>query len=202
MACLPMRSMLSRTSRGPRRLQRLGQNHEIEGIIGIIREIGIGIALDHGQALGHAMIHAALRKFDSARVDTGARSNGAARCHRRSRRRARGSSARACGDERKDRWPALEFRRPVLARSWKPWGFRSGGGGRPRARAAPSKKPRAVALNSERPAKRHRGRDRSRFRRRRPRPRPRSTHGRSRARRGRIEPIRIKRNHANRVFCL
>ena len=56
-------------ARPTRRLQRLGQNHEIEGIAGIVREISIGIALDHRQALGHAMVHAALRQLDPPRVD-------------------------------------------------------------------------------------------------------------------------------------
>jgi methionine biosynthesis protein MetW len=39
-------------------LQRLRQDDVVEGVVRIVGEVGIGVALDHGQTLGHAFIHA------------------------------------------------------------------------------------------------------------------------------------------------
>ena len=50
------------------RLQGLRENDIVEGVVGIIGEIRIGVALNHEEALRHAIIHAALRQFDAARV--------------------------------------------------------------------------------------------------------------------------------------
>ncbi len=52
-----------------RRLQCLRQNHIIETVFGIIAEIGVGVALNHGEAFRDAIIDAALRQFDAAPVD-------------------------------------------------------------------------------------------------------------------------------------
>ena len=53
----------------PRRLQRLRKDHVIEGIVGIIHEVGIGVALDHRKAFGNAFIDALARNLDAAAVD-------------------------------------------------------------------------------------------------------------------------------------
>ena len=45
----------------PHRLQGLGQDHGVERVVGIGGEIGIGVALDHRQTFGHAIVDAALR---------------------------------------------------------------------------------------------------------------------------------------------
>jgi len=42
---------LARLARG---LQGLAQDHVVEGIVGIVAQVGVGIALDHRQAVGHA----------------------------------------------------------------------------------------------------------------------------------------------------
>ena len=52
MARRPMRSRCSSTTRGlARRLDRLREDHVIEGIVRIIGKVRVGIALDHRQAL-------------------------------------------------------------------------------------------------------------------------------------------------------
>ena len=53
----------------PRRLQGLRQDHEIEGVVGIIGEIGVGVALNDREALGHAVVDALLRQLDAPPVD-------------------------------------------------------------------------------------------------------------------------------------
>ena len=56
-------------ARLPRRLQRLRQDHVVEGIVGIIRQVGVGVALDHRESLGDALVDALARKLDAAAVD-------------------------------------------------------------------------------------------------------------------------------------
>ena len=51
------------------RLQRLRQDHVIEGIVGIIGKVGVGVALNDRQPFGDAIVDAALRYFDAAAVD-------------------------------------------------------------------------------------------------------------------------------------
>ena len=70
MAWRPMRSMFSSTSaRMVRRLDRLRQHDIIEGIVGIVGKVGVGVALDHRQALGDAFVDTLARQFDAAPVD-------------------------------------------------------------------------------------------------------------------------------------
>jgi len=51
------------------RLKRLRQDHIVEGIIGIIDEVGVGVTLHHRKALGHAAVDALPRQLDAAAVD-------------------------------------------------------------------------------------------------------------------------------------
>ena len=53
-----------------RRLDRLRQDHVVEGIVRIIRQIRVGIALDDRQSLGEAGVDAFARDLDAASVDT------------------------------------------------------------------------------------------------------------------------------------
>jgi hypothetical protein len=50
--------VLEHRARMARRLQRLRQDHVIERVIRIVCQIGVGVALDHREALGHAFVHA------------------------------------------------------------------------------------------------------------------------------------------------
>ncbi len=69
MARLPMRARCSSTcARVARRLERLAQHHVIEGAGGIIRQIVVGVALDHAEAVAHAGVHARLRQLHAAPV--------------------------------------------------------------------------------------------------------------------------------------
>ena len=52
-----------------RRLDRLRQDHVVERIVGIIRKVGVGIALDDRQSLGEARVDAFARNLDPAPVD-------------------------------------------------------------------------------------------------------------------------------------
>ena len=55
----PMRSICSTTIARPvRRLQRLAEDDEVEGIVGIVDEVGVGVALDHRQAARDAFVDA------------------------------------------------------------------------------------------------------------------------------------------------
>ena len=56
----------------PRCLQRLRQDHVVEGIVGIIDEVGVGVALHHRQPLGDAAVDALARQLDAAAVDAAA----------------------------------------------------------------------------------------------------------------------------------
>ena len=67
---LPILSMCSRTARGWwGRLQRLRQDDIVERIVGIIDEVGIGVALDDRKAPGYAFVDALLADLDTAPVD-------------------------------------------------------------------------------------------------------------------------------------
>ena len=61
--------MLEHQPRTPGRLQRLRENHVIEGIVGIVRQVGVGVSLDHRESLGHAFVHALAGQFDAASID-------------------------------------------------------------------------------------------------------------------------------------
>ena len=61
--------VLEHHARLPRRLQRLRQDHVVEGVVGIIGEVGVGVALDHRQTLGDAFVDAFARQLDAAAVD-------------------------------------------------------------------------------------------------------------------------------------
>src|SRR5262249_29988637 len=45
------------------------QDHVVERVVGIVGEIGVGVALDDGQALGYAFVDAFARQLDAAAVD-------------------------------------------------------------------------------------------------------------------------------------
>ena len=173
----PMRSMCSSTSAGlARRLQRLRQDDVVEGVVGIVDEIGVGVALDHREAARDAFVDALAANLDAARRRRCAR-RAAARAarRRRSRRRARASPARPCrrragGRARRGRaGGGASSRRPSRARGHRraPAPARRRRGSRASSRTAPARR-----------AGRRRGRGRSRSRRRRPTRRRRSAHAR------------------------
>ena len=56
----------------PRRLQGLRQDHVVEGVVGIVDEVGVGVALHHREPLGDAAVDALARQFDAAAVDAAA----------------------------------------------------------------------------------------------------------------------------------
>src|SRR5690242_10593679 len=56
----------------PGGLQGLRQDDVVEGVVRIVAEIRVGVALDHSQPLRHAFVHALPREFDTASVDTAA----------------------------------------------------------------------------------------------------------------------------------
>src|SRR5581483_801180 len=134
-----------------RRLQRLRQDNVIERIVWVIGEIGIGVALHHRQPLGDAFVDALARQLDAAAVN-------AARLKKPQQFTVAAADvehARAvlhhCGDQQQ-----VDARTARTAR-----GFGHGQivfeprqhrqplpAGRPRALAAPSKKPRTMANNS------------------------------------------------------
>jgi hypothetical protein len=51
------------------RLQRLAQDDEVEDVRRIAAEVGVGVALDDGQAVADADVDAGLAEFDAAAVD-------------------------------------------------------------------------------------------------------------------------------------
>ena len=58
-------------------LDGLRQDHVVERAVRVDREVGVGVALDHGQPLADAVVHALLAELDAARVDVlGARQIG------------------------------------------------------------------------------------------------------------------------------
>src|SRR3546814_2452372 len=61
--------ILQNRARAARRLQRLAQHDEIEGILGIVREIGVGVALNRRQAVRDAFVDAVHAELDAAAVD-------------------------------------------------------------------------------------------------------------------------------------
>src|SRR5436305_1041540 len=58
--------MFEHDARLPRRLQCLRQDNVIESVVGIVFEVGVGVALDHREPLGHAFIDALARQLDAA----------------------------------------------------------------------------------------------------------------------------------------
>jgi hypothetical protein len=160
----PMRSRCSSTQRGSRVACMVCDRIDVvERIVRIVGQIGVGVALDHGQALGHAFVHAGARLSSMPRPSTWRRSapgSSAAARRRRSRRRARASRARPC------RRSAERSTRGCARRPWIRPGCVSGWHGPsalfspPRARAADSRKPPPA-----RRAGRRRGPCRSRSRR-------------------------------------
>ena len=61
--------VLEHDARLPGGLQRLRQDHVVEGVVRIVREVGVGVALDHRQSLGDALVDALARELDAAPVD-------------------------------------------------------------------------------------------------------------------------------------
>ena len=61
--------VLEHDPRPARRLQGLRQDDVVERIVGIVGKIGVGVALDHRQALGDAFVDALARQLDAAAVD-------------------------------------------------------------------------------------------------------------------------------------
>jgi hypothetical protein len=53
-------------------LQGLREDHVVEGIIRIVGEVGVGVALDNRQPLGDAFVHTFARQLDAAAVHTAA----------------------------------------------------------------------------------------------------------------------------------
>jgi len=53
-------------------LQRLRQDHVVEGVVRIVGQVGVGVALDHGEPLRHAFVDALARQLDAAPVDAAA----------------------------------------------------------------------------------------------------------------------------------
>ena len=45
------------------------QDDVVEAVVGIVVEIGVGVALDHRQSLRDAIVHAMLRNLDAASID-------------------------------------------------------------------------------------------------------------------------------------
>ena len=171
-AVRPMRSMCSSTTRGlAGRLQRLRQDDVVERVVGIVRQVGVGVALDHRETLGDAFVHALARKLDAAAVDAARLAQEAAAVRRRrSRRRAPWRRASPCRrpTSRSTRAPpgvraASAMVRSRLSRASivtsapaKPRAWRRLRGSRARSRTAPARR-----------AGRRRGPCRSRSRRRR-----------------------------------
>ena len=61
--------VLDHDARLARGLQGLREDHVVEGIVGIVRQVGVGVALDHREALGDAFIDAFTRQLDAAAID-------------------------------------------------------------------------------------------------------------------------------------
>src|SRR4029078_13555527 len=54
---------------GVERLKRLGQDLIVEGKVGVVDEVGVGVALDHRKPLRHAGVHAGLGELDAAPIN-------------------------------------------------------------------------------------------------------------------------------------
>ena len=54
---------------GDGELLKLLESRVVEGVIGVIRKVGVGVALDHGEALGDALVDAFARQLDATSVD-------------------------------------------------------------------------------------------------------------------------------------
>ena len=51
-----------------RRLDRQAQDRVVEGLVGIVVEVAVGVALDHREAAGHAGVDALARQLHAAAV--------------------------------------------------------------------------------------------------------------------------------------
>src|SRR6516225_2704925 len=60
--------MLEHDARMARSLQSLRQDHVIERVVGIIRQVRIGVALDDSEPLGHAFVDAFARELYPAAI--------------------------------------------------------------------------------------------------------------------------------------
>ena len=141
--------VLQHLARAAGGLQGLGQDDEVEGIVGIVGEVGVGVALDHGEAVGDAVVHALLGELDAAGVDAVVlgevvqqRAVAAADVEHAGARLAAG------GRPRRGRAAALARLSPGANGPLPPFGFSGLWPAAARARAQPSRKPWAVALNS------------------------------------------------------
>ena len=61
--------LLEHVARRVGRLDGLAQDRIVEGEVRVVDEVGVGVALDHRQALRHAVVHPGLGELDAARVD-------------------------------------------------------------------------------------------------------------------------------------
>ena len=144
--------VLENDARTARCLQRLGEDDVIERIIRIVGEVGIGIALDDRKSPRHAVVDALARELDATPVDAaGLRQQcqqlaiaatdiehlGSGRDHIGNDQEIN-APATGCSHRLRHGQVALEtgeHRHPRAA-------------GRPRALAAPSRKPRTIANSS------------------------------------------------------
>ena len=53
--------VLEHDARPARRLYRLRQDDEVEAVVRIVFEVGVGVALHYGQTLGDTLVHALAR---------------------------------------------------------------------------------------------------------------------------------------------
>lgn len=61
--------VLEHDARTAGRLQRLREDHVVEGVVRIIGKVGVRVPLDHREALGDAFVDAFARQLDAAPVD-------------------------------------------------------------------------------------------------------------------------------------
>src|SRR5215203_4022381 len=144
--------VLEHRARMAGRLQRLRKNHVVEGVVGIVGEIGVGVALNNRQTFGDAFVHALAGKFNTAAIDSASLAQqpqeftisaadiehlGAMLDHAGNREQVDARAARRARRLR-HRQIALEPLEHFYLRA----------GGKSRAFAAPSRKPRTIANNS------------------------------------------------------
>ena len=144
--------MFEHDARVPRRLQRLRQDHVVEGIVGVVRQVGVGVTLDHRKSLRDALVDALTRQFDAAPVDAARLGQqtqqfavatadvqhlGAGRDHLGDHEQVDAGAARRAGRLRHGE-VLLEAHQHGRSRA----------GARPRALAAPSRKPLTIANSS------------------------------------------------------
>src|SRR5262249_29650175 len=140
--------VLEHNARTPRGLQRLGKDDVIEGVVGVVRKVGIGIALDDRETFCDALVHSLAGKLDAAPVDTAGLGQeaqqlavaatyvehlGARRHHLGDHQQVDARAARA----------ASRLRHGEIVLEPGEHGYR-----RPRALAAPSRKPHTISNSS------------------------------------------------------